>query len=629
MLSPGGIDPALRREYNVNDAREQATSKKATASAHTERSASGTLDGQQVAPAPELTTSSPEAESPVISPQEPKNVNVAPHITRISNQGDTKRLPWNPCPSQTSLVAPGQQPSSSSANDRSNSDVRIQPPLYSLAEFLNDPRNLPLHLVDQPPSSNSESGTGRPSLRKQPSQLSLRRILAEGPPAEAVQEGNSNETLPSGLRQSVSQRVTQRVLSLVSPRKQKDIGSCINPTTTEATAEEMREQKTDDEQQAQSHHEAKPSISFGLDGSYLFHPPPSHPTLALYAEKPLPPLPTSSSEPHAGVRNQNTIIRPSYEIIAPYLPRARTSSTETIKTGQSSAAIGAMSSAADDIARTQRIPLVRPAWDRRVDITWDRDNDLSWGAARELSAFRVSLHQFHREAKHIPSANDLGNQLFRLPDRVRYMIAKYLAPDRATMMPIKLNNGMRLYEPVWPATYFDNLADVLRSVRPYTSVCWAMRADIFVTILNTRAFHVVMSPYSGPLLDPLAHHWFGRYAGYIQHLTIELDFTKLGFGADPAAAELKPLVTKIKPRMEEYATAQRRRDIQQDVLLRTAVFFGKAETKTATRDGGRGGLSTVHSLTVAARRYFGERPAEAGRGRSTALHTFNLRTFTC
>jgi hypothetical protein len=278
-----------------------------------------------------------------------------------------------------------------------------------------------------------------------------------------------------------------------------------------------------------------------------------------------------------------------------------------------------MNPSVDDTDRAERIPLVVPAWDRRVDISWSRQGDITWSGARELTAFRVSLAQYHRETKHTPTRDDLANPLLQLPDRVRYMICKYLVPDRPNQMPIKLNNGMRLYEPVWPAVYFDNLADVLRSVHDYTSVCWAMRADILVTIMNTRRFHVVLSPYSGPLLDPLAHYWFGRYAGYIQHLTIELDFTKLGFGADPAAANLKPLVIKLTPRMEEYVLAQKKRGIQQLLLLHAAGSFDEAERKAASRQGGGVGLSTVHSLTVAARRYCGERPAEAGRGEPSHL----------
>ena len=275
-----------------------------------------------------------------------------------------------------------------------------------------------------------------------------------------------------------------------------------------------------------------------------------------------------------------------------------------------------MSSSGSDMGNAQRIPLICPAWDRRVDISWSRQPHSTWSGARELTAFRTSIAHFHRESGHVPTHNDLAHPLFRLPDRVRYMICKYLVPDARGDVPIKLNNGMRHYEPVWPAVFFEDLADVLAAVADYTSVCWALRADILMTIANTRRFHVVLSPYSGPMLDPLAHKWFDQYAGYLQHLTIELDYTKLGFGRETAAAGLKPLVGKLTPRLEAFAERQKKRKLQQELLLFGPGFFNQAERTAALREGGaEGGLATIHSLTVAARRYYGERPAGAGQGK--------------
>ncbi|OIW28091.1 hypothetical protein CONLIGDRAFT_646289 [Coniochaeta ligniaria NRRL 30616] len=553
----------------------------------------------------QVTTTSPEGEATITSPKQPKGVRFAPHITLISHEGDSKRVPWNPFASQTSLVS-DTQPSSSSASEQEQ----------SFTEFLRDETNLPPHLRPQQPEHNPQD-----------SLISFNQAVAEGPPAPQAQVGIediSNEGSPAGLKRSDSKRkrVVDKVHSLVTTRSKK---STTLPYGTTASREKNEEKE--DEHYTRSLQEAQPSMSFGLDGSYIFNPPPtlSHHTLTA-AAKPIPPLPhhgtadsqetvrpippsATSTRPRARGRSRNATILPSYEIMAPFLPRERTSSDETIKAGQTSSTIGIMNPSADDTTRAERIPLVCPAWDRRVDISWSRDADMTWSGARELSAFRVSLVQYHRENKHAPSKNDLANPLLRLPDRVRYMICKYLVPDGPNQLPIKLNNGMRLYEPVWPAVYFDKLADVLDSVSNYTSVCWGMRADILMTIMNTRRFHVVLSPFSGPMLDPIAHHWFGRYAGYIQHLAIELDFTKLGFGADPAAASLKPLVTKLTPRVEAYAVAQKKRAIQQRLLLHAAGSLAEEEREAASR----GGLSTVHSLTVAARRYFGERPAEAGR----------------
>jgi hypothetical protein len=190
------------------------------------------------------------------------------------------------------------------------------------------------------------------------------------------------------------------------------------------------------------------------------------------------------------------------------------------------------------------------------------------------------------------------------------MVAKYLVPDD-DRRPIRLNNGTRLYRPVWLDGHFDSLESVLRAVEAYTSVCWALRADVLMTLANTRRFHVVLSPFSGPLLDPAAHRWFDAYAGHIQHLTLEVDMSKLGFGAEAAAADLRPLMTKVRPRIEAYAAAQKRRAVGQEMLLHQGGFFSLDERTAALR----GGLTTVHELGVAARRYYGVRPGGSGRSK--------------
>ncbi|KAB5578221.1 hypothetical protein GE09DRAFT_1214409 [Coniochaeta sp. 2T2.1] len=502
-----------------------------------------------------------------------------------------------PTSSATEQSKPDHPPSSSASEQ--NPDLRPQPSLCTFAEYLKDESNLPESLRPEiPPKASSEqdlaeSSEDESNLPAHLQPVSLKQILAEGPPADTASS--------SGLKRSVTKRVAQKIQSLVSPSSKRPDTPLPSTTTSILPTEE----KKDDEQKAQSKQEAKTSISSQSDT--LPTPPPlsHHPLFSATT----PPLPLPS---HNRGRSPNVTIRPDYELLEPFVARARMSSKETRQDTRPLTNIATMSTAESSTTGPHPIPLVCPAWDRVVDLTWSREADIPWSGARELTAFRVSLAQFHREAKRTPSTNDLSNPLFQLPDKVRYMICKYLVPDGPGPVPIKLNNGMRLYDPAWPAIYFDTLANVLSSVANYTAVCWAMRADVLVTILNTRAFHVVFSPFSGPLLDPLAFSWFGKYAGYIQRLTIELDMTKLGFGQQPGAAGLNPLVKKkLLPRVEEYAVAAKRRGIFQDLTMNPAAKFFGVEERDKARAGG-GGVSTVHSLTVAVRRYYGERPAEAG-----------------
>jgi hypothetical protein len=260
------------------------------------------------------------------------------------------------------------------------------------------------------------------------------------------------------------------------------------------------------------------------------------------------------------------------------------------------------------------VRLACPPWDRRVDINWSRGKDITWGGARELTAFRTSVAIAVRASGATPAANELANPLCRLPDKIRYMICKYLLPE--SDKAIRLNSGKELYKAVWPEAAFEPLEGVLADLADYMNVCRAVRTDVLMTLLNTRRFHVVVSPIGLAMLDPIGHSWFGMYAGYMQFLTIEVDFARLGFAKEPGAALLDPLAGRFESRLVAYGEVQRARALFQQYELDKAGFFALDPTADMNRAGaGESCGSTVHDLTVAVRRYFGNRPEDAGRGR--------------
>lgn len=259
------------------------------------------------------------------------------------------------------------------------------------------------------------------------------------------------------------------------------------------------------------------------------------------------------------------------------------------------------------------VRLVCPPWDRRVDISWSRGKDITWNGARELTAFRMSVAMAVRASGAPPSANELANPLCGLPDKIRYMICKYLVPE--SDRPIRLNTGKVLYKAVWPDAAFDSLESVLADLSDYLNVCRAVRTDVLMTLLNTRRFHVVVSTFGLAKLDPMGHSWFSKYAGYMQFLTIEVDFARLGFAKEPGAALLDPLMWRFESRLLAYGEAQKARAMFQQFELDKAGFFALDPTAGINPAGVRESCrSTIHDLTVAVRRYFGNRPEDAGRG---------------
>ncbi|KAK4121930.1 hypothetical protein N657DRAFT_577098, partial [Parathielavia appendiculata] len=190
---------------------------------------------------------------------------------------------------------------------------------------------------------------------------------------------------------------------------------------------------------------------------------------------------------------------------------------------------------------------------------------------------------------------DLGNAnrpYFRLPNHIRFKIMEHtLASQNPHHKPIRMNHPRFLCEAwpvnrppgakIWSEDYFDSLQSVLSSLRNYTSVCPAMRADVLATLFLTRRFHVVYSPYVTRELEMAATYYMDRYGPLMASITLEVDFTKLGGGSEPEAvnSKLDSSFQRVKQLVERFVWSQ------------------LTHRRTAIRD-----------LRVLVRRYHGHRP---------------------
>jgi len=217
-----------------------------------------------------------------------------------------------------------------------------------------------------------------------------------------------------------------------------------------------------------------------------------------------------------------------------------------------------------------------------MDVYWERDPDLRWCDLKQLAAFKLSLVKYIKDSNHLMTRNMVDTPYFRLPDAVRLRICKYLVADGGNKT-IRMNN-IGAYRPVWPDDYFESLESVLESLERYTSVSSGFRADILVTLFTMRHFHVVWSPYVMPLTSQAAVYYMRKYSALMQHITLEFDFSKQGFGATQIAASLKPGVENIYPRVDEFVDAQTERD----------------------------NYSTLFNLRILVRRYHGNRKGGEG-----------------
>ncbi|KAK3317811.1 hypothetical protein B0T19DRAFT_298581 [Cercophora scortea] len=271
-----------------------------------------------------------------------------------------------------------------------------------------------------------------------------------------------------------------------------------------------------------------------------------------------------------------------------------------------------------------------PPWDRSVDVYWtDQTVPLDEEAQRDFHAFQYNSVRLAGESSILSreeamkwyddsceedtpkSPKSIGKRAVRppkqrkdvsrkdncsytlLPNRVRFMITKLVVESYNSGKAIRLNSPS-FFDPIWPVNhaaegehywstdYFDSLQKVLTLLKGYTSVCFTMRVDFMTTLLLTRRFHLILSPFVTENSQPAAVLWMDKFGPLMKWITLEIDMTKLGGHWNPSSAGLD----KSKS------------------LERVGKLVEKFVERQLTRHGG----TTLQSLVVLVRRYYGNRP---------------------
>lgn len=205
-----------------------------------------------------------------------------------------------------------------------------------------------------------------------------------------------------------------------------------------------------------------------------------------------------------------------------------------------------------------------PAWDRACDVVYHQYPCNTVGPDKALE-FGKSVQLFLKEnakgdEEERREKREKSHGLFSLPPAVRFMVWKELIGVKPREKPIRLSGKVH-HKNAWRRDEFATLEEVLAPLIPYMEVCFDFRAEILVTLLMTRRFHVTYSPFVGPLLSPLAINWLPIYAPYMQNLAVELDMTKFSFSATQNAEILPPEsgILRMDGRIKELVSSLQRR----------------------------------------------------------------------
>lgn len=218
-----------------------------------------------------------------------------------------------------------------------------------------------------------------------------------------------------------------------------------------------------------------------------------------------------------------------------------------------------------------------PLYDRNADIVWWRGVD-----SNPDDEFVRSLP----DLKFRRNKQQSDKMIFfkKVPHTIRRRIYAFVFEYPANGKQVNLSKDFTTKD-VFPPDFFIAPWDLLRQVEGALSSCMQMRDEVFTYFWNTYHFHVTFSPYSiGPVFSGCSIRLLNGYANRVNHLSVEVDMTKLAFSAAKDAKLLKQSNKKL-----------------QKVLVNLVIALDRRRHKG----------NIMASLTLLARRYQGFRPAPA------------------
>jgi hypothetical protein len=234
-----------------------------------------------------------------------------------------------------------------------------------------------------------------------------------------------------------------------------------------------------------------------------------------------------------------------------------------------------------------------PPWDRTTDIVYHNYPIDATYRPDKAEQFDNSLDLFYTEhgRRRIIVIREWGSfpcEFFLLSPANRLRVWRTLITSLTGDKPVALT-GRPWLKDAWRHDEFVTLGYVLHRMKPYLEANFELRAEAMVALLMTKRFHVTYSPFVGQNLNPAAVLWLRKYAPYMQHLTVELDFTTLGFSHIDNAELLPPGIVHMKEHIKALAGALRKKkhvSTMECLVLMCRRYYGNRRTQVSpTRNG--------------------------------------------
>ncbi|KAI9732701.1 MAG: hypothetical protein M1818_007435 [Claussenomyces sp. TS43310] len=214
-------------------------------------------------------------------------------------------------------------------------------------------------------------------------------------------------------------------------------------------------------------------------------------------------------------------------------------------------------------------PNAQPFYERGIDILATAKRETPTAAQLQAEAIDDFVQSLP-----VPAPAVQTSLLLNLEDKLRRHICFFLFSTPANDKKITLSPIFATKD-VFADDYFVKPWDVLEDVEDVMYACRRLRDDVQTFFWTEYKFHVSISPFTAPMTSPVSQQWLKIYANRIQHLTLEVDLTRLGFNAGKNSALLGTQTKKIKRLFDELVGwIEMRQGTMADLQLMVRRFQG-------------------------------------------------------
>ena len=190
-----------------------------------------------------------------------------------------------------------------------------------------------------------------------------------------------------------------------------------------------------------------------------------------------------------------------------------------------------------------------------------------------------------------------SHPLFTLPVSIRRRIYDFCFPQEPRKISLSPYFATKR---IFAKADFASPWDVLEPTMGGLEAFRELRHELMTYFWTQYHFHVTLSPFTGPKFSPLSSVWLLEYLEIVQFLTVEVDFTRFGFGAPSYFAVKKIGFCALSKGCAEYGQNFEKKI--ENLLIEIVQGLVKRRGKT-----------TMAEFNLMCRRYADARPVDSSK----------------